>query len=176
MHPKPIKHSLQLLSSLFIWLLCDTACALPTDKAQEMKFSTKSSSYDSKQGRLVLNGQVKINQGTLQITADKVTLIYDQNQKLQSLVAEGVPARYQQQPEVDKPIIHAEANSITYNLSKEHLALEKNALVEQKGATTRGGRIDYDITAGTVSASGAGNTNGVVEFVIPPQPQADKKD
>lgn len=175
MNPKPLIQPLPLLSCLALWLLCATAHALPSDKTQEMKFSTKSSAYDSKQGRLVLTGQVKIIQGTLEMTADKVTLIYDDKQKLQSLVAEGLPARYQQQPEANQAVIHAEANSITYNLSKEHLTLDKNALVEQKGATTRGGRIDYDITAGTVSASGAGNVNGVVEFVIPPQAQTDKQ-
>lgn len=179
MNPKPIKQSLQLLSGLFFWLLYNSAWALPTDKAQEMKFSSKSSSYDSKQGRLILNGTVKVSQGTLEITADKITLIYDKNQKLESLVAEGAPARFQQQPEIDRAIIHAAADNITYSVGKEHLLLNKNAFIEQKGATTRGGRIDYDIKAGTVSASGAGNTNNVVEFVIPPQADtkpSDKKE
>ena len=90
------------------------------------------------------------------------------------MVAEGSPARYQQQPALDKAIIHAEANNITYAVSKDHLTLDKNALVEQHGATTRGGKIDYDITSGTVKALGAGSESGVVIFVIPPQ--TDKKE
>jgi len=106
--------------------------------------------------------------------ADKITIRLDKNQKLQSLVAEGAPARYQQQPDVDKALIHAEATNINYDVSKDHLTLDKNAFVEQNGATTRGGRIDYDITRGTVSASGAGNATDRVEFVIPPQ--TDKKE
>lgn len=146
-----------------------TALALPTDKEQNMKISSSDATIESKQGVTVLSGPVTITQGTLEINADKVTLYYDNKHNLESLVADGLPARFKQQLETDKPVVHAEANKITYILSKDHLTLDKNAFVEQNGATTRGGRIDYDMNSGTAHAVGTGNESGRVEFVIPPQ-------
>lgn len=180
MNPKQMTNSsrlsrtmpLPLIKGLFFWLAFVTtqaAQALPTDKEQSIKISSESAAIDSKLGVTTLSGSVKLIQGTLEINADKVTLRYDKNQKLESLVAEGSPARYEQQPALDKAVIHAEANSIIYVVSKDHLTLDKNAFVEQNGATTRGGKIEYNITSGTVNASGAGNESGRVEFVIPPQ-------
>ncbi len=180
MNPKQMTYSLRLTQILHLLLtkglfFClpvatiQMAQALPTDKEQSIKISSESAAIDSKLGVTTLSGSVKLEQGTLEINADKVTLRYDKNQKLESLVAEGLPARYQQQPAIDKADIHAEANSIIYVVSKDHLTLDKNAFVEQNGATTRGGKIDYNITSGTVNASGAGNESGRVEFVIPPQ-------
>lgn len=146
------------------------AHALPTDKTQNMKISSGAASIDSKQGVTILSGSVKITQGTLEINADKVTLRYDDKRNIESLVADGLPARFQQQLESDKPLVHAEADKITYTLIKDHLMLDKNAFVEQNGATTRGGRIDYNMTSGTVHATGAGGSSSSgVEFVIPPQ-------
>lgn len=152
-----------------------TSQALPSDKEQNMNVASNEATIDSKQGQTILRGQVKITQGTLEINADKVTLFYDDKRKLKSLLAEGTPARFQQQLEANKALVHAEADNITYLATKEHLTLEKNAFVEQKGATTRGGRIDYDMTTDTAHAVGTdGKDPGRVEFVIPPQ--TDKKD
>ena len=158
-----------------VLLWSSASLALPDDKDQNINVAGNEATIDSKQGQTVLRGQVKITQGTLEINADKVTLFYDDKRKLKSLLAEGKPARFQQQLEANKPPVHAEAEIITYQATEEHLTLEKNALVEQKGATTRGGRIDYDITTDTAHAVGTNGTNpGRVEFVIPPQ--TDKKD
>ena len=168
MNPKQRSQGLwQPLLLCVAMCLSAAAAALPADKAQNMKISSGEASIDSKQGVTILIGPVKITQGTLEINADKVTLRYDNKHNLESLVADGLPARFQQQLETDKPLVHAEADKITYTLSKDHLTLDKNAFVEQNGATTRGGRIDYDMTSGTVHATG-GTSNGV-EFVIPPQ-------
>jgi lipopolysaccharide export system protein LptA len=159
-------------------LLCfsvNVALALPSDKQQEIKISAENASIDQKQGVITYSGAVKLTQGTLEINAEKLTLFRsNETQSVETVIAEGSPARYQQQPEVDKTVIHAEASNITYIVSKDRLTLTKNAYVEQNGATTRGGRIEYNMTDGTVNASGAGHESGRVEFVIPPQ--IDKKE
>lgn len=165
MHPKLSLH----LALCVLALGSLQALALPSDKSQNMTVSSGEATINSKLNTTVLSGPVKITQGTLEINADKVTLRYDDKRNLQSLLAEGEPARFQQQLEANKPLVKAEANSITYSVSKEHLTLEKNAFVEQNGATTRGGRIDYDMTTGSAHAVGEGSNSGKVEFVIPPQ-------
>ena len=175
MNPNQIlPRSFYFLFTLIFCLQVDMAQALPTDKNQLIKISADSAFFDQKQGLAVYTGAVKLSQGSLEISADKITVHLGKDQKPELAVAEGSPAHYQLQPDADKAIIHAEANIVSYAVSKDHLTLEKNAFVEQNGATTRGGKIDYDMTNGTVKASGAGNESGRVEFVIPPQ--TNKKD
>lgn len=175
MNPKHISISpLFYLAGILLCAQTNIAHALPTDKNQPITISADNASLDQKQGVVVYSGAVKLSQGSMVINAEKITLRTDRNQKVDTMLAEGSPARYQQQPEINKATINAEATSISYSVKKEHLTLDKNAFVEQNGATTRGGRIDYDMASGTVKASGAGNQSGRVEFVIPPQ--TDKKE
>jgi lipopolysaccharide export system protein LptA len=179
MNPKHINLiSISKLARAAAFIFClplGVTMALPDDKQQEIKISSENASIDQKQGFIIYSGAVKLTQGTLEINADKLTLYRNSDsQHVETVIAEGSPARYQQQPDVDKKIIHAEASNITYIVSKDRLTLTKNAYVEQNGATTRGGRIEYNMTSGTVNASGAGNESGRVEFTIPPQ--TDKKE
>ncbi len=172
MHPK-LSLRLALLALVFGSL---QAFALPSDKSENMNISSGELTVNSKQNITILSGPVKITQGTLEINANKVTLRYDDKRNLKSLLAEGEPARFQQQLEAGKPLVKAEANNINYEVSKDHLSLEKNAFVEQNGATTRGGRIEYDMTTGSAHAVGEGSNSGKVELVIPPQATEKEKD
>jgi lipopolysaccharide export system protein LptA len=181
-NPKIIVQTRTLVgvAGLVLCVAMSVAQALPSDKQQEIKISAENASIDQKQGVITYSGAVKLTQGTLEINAEKLTLFRNSDsQSVETVIAEGTPARYQQQPDIDKTVIHAEATNITYIVSKDRLTLTKNAYVEQNGATTRGGRIEYNMTDGTVNASGAGNQSGRVEFVIPPQidkPHTDKKE
>ena len=154
--------------------------ALPSDKEQEIHILAKTASASQKDGVVVYSGDVKLTQGTLEITAEKITLRTNSKQKVETIVAEGSPARYQQQPDEKKAVIHAEALNITYSVGKDQVILDKNAYIEQNGATTKASRVEYDITSGTVKANGSVKANGPgdqsdrVEFVIPPQ--IDKKE
>ncbi len=175
MNPNQIQKRLPpVLLAITFCLVSFPTQALPTDKDQVIKISAKSAFFDQKQGLATYTGAVKLSQGSLEISADKITVLLGKDQKPETAIAEGNPAYYQLQPDADKAVIHAEANIVRYAVSKDYITLEKNAFVEQNGATTRGGKIDYDMANGTVSASGAGNESGRVEFVIPPQ--TNKKD
>lgn len=163
------------LSACLLALAASCAQALPEDKRQQLRIEADKQDISLKDGIVIYSGDVKLTQGTLEITAAKITLHKDKNQVEESVLAEGLPARYQQQPEAGKAVIHAEANSIFYNLKTEQLTLDKNVSIEQNGAITKGGHVDYDINSQTVKASkGDGNPSGRVETVIPPKP--DKKD
>lgn len=144
--------------------------ALPADKNQTLRISAEKQEIDLKQDVVVYSGDVKLVQGTLEITADKIRVRRDKNQEPESFTAEGNPARYQQQPEEGKPIIHAEAGTIDYNAKTEQLTLDKNVSIEQNGSVTKAGHVDYDIKSQTAKFSGTGR----VETVIPAKPQ--KKD
>lgn len=144
--------------------------ALPDDRNQALHISADKQEVDLKQGVVIYSGDVKLVQGTLEITAQKIQVHKGKDQEIESFNAEGSPARYQQQPEADKPIIHAEAGTINYNVKAEQLVLNSNVSIEQNGSVTKAGHVDYDIKSQTAKFSG----NGRVETVIPAKPE--KKD
>ena len=141
--------------------------ALPSDKNQSLHIEADKQEIDLKQGVVVYSGDAKFVQGTLEITAKKITVHRDKDQSIESVVAEGSPAKYQQQPEAGKPIIHAEANKLNYSVKNEYLVMEENVSIEQNGAVTKSGHADYDIKSQTAKFSGTGR----VETVIPPKPE-----
>jgi len=157
-------------------LVCVAACllalsstlvqALPSDKNQALRITADKQEVDLKLGEVIYLGDVKLVQGTLEITSQKLTIHKDKNQTEESVTAEGGPARYQQQPEAGKPIIHAEAGIIHYNFKTEQLELNKNVAIEQNGTTSKADHVAYDIKSQTAKFSG-----GRVETVIPAKPE-----
>lgn len=163
---KPTRHIVKAIVHTAIWLMAISAVwahALPDDKNQTMRISAEKQEVDLKQGVVIYSGDVKLNQGTLEITADKIRVYQNKNQEVESFIAEGNLAHYQQQPEAGKPVIHAEAGTINYNVKTEQLVLDKNVSIEQDGSVTKSDHLDYDIKSQTAKFSGKGR----VETVIP---------
>jgi lipopolysaccharide export system protein LptA len=157
----------------FLALAASVAQALPTDKNQSLRITANKQEVDLRVGEVIYTGDVKLVQGTLEINAQKLTVHKDKNQNEESITAEGNLARYQQQPEVGKPMIHAEASVIHYNFKTEQLTLDKNVSIEQNGSVTKAGHVDYDIKSQTAKFS-IGESSGRVETIIPAKPE--KKD
>jgi lipopolysaccharide export system protein LptA len=148
------------------------ALALPTDKNESIRGSADNLVVDQKNGIATYTGAVKIQQGSLLISAETIIIHTNPDSSVKKMVATGSPARFQQQPEANQGIITAAANSITYTPTKEHLLLVENASLEQDGAVMSGPTIDYDLIKEVMKA--AGNTQDGnhqrIEIVIPPNP------
>jgi lipopolysaccharide export system protein LptA len=157
---------LPLLAAVLVWA-CGQAVALPDDTEQPIHITTDEALRDEKTGRTVYQGNVELVQGTIKITADRITF-YRLENEAERIVAEGSPARMQQQPEPDSPLMHAHGDIIEYFRSEERVQLRENAQVEQDGSTVRGDLIDYFINQQLVKAAAESNTNSRVEVVIPP--------
>jgi lipopolysaccharide export system protein LptA len=156
---------LPLLAAVLVWA-CGQAEALPDDTEQPIHITTDEALRDEKTGRTVYQGNVELVQGTIKITADRITF-YRLENEAERIVAEGSPARMQQQPEPDSPLMHAHGDIIEYFRSEERVQLRENAQVEQDGSTVRGDLIDYFINQQLVKAAAESNTNSRVEVVIP---------
>ena len=160
----------RLFSLLLAAGLCSpsTVLALPDDTEQPIRIVTDEAVRDEKTGRTVYRGNVELVQGTIRITADKIT-VYKIATEGDKIVAEGTPARMQQQPKPDSAIMHARGNVIEYYRDEERLHLRDNAQVEQGGSTVRGDRIDYFINQQLVKATAdESGTRRRVEVIIPP--------
>ena len=156
------------LAALLACFSQQAAIALEDDADQPIHITTDEALRDEKTGRTVYEGNVELVQGTIRIFADRITF-YHLEDEAERIVAEGTPARYQQQPEPDAPLMHAHGDTIEYFRDEDRVQLRENAQVEQDGQLVTGDQIDYFIREQLVkAASEPSDTNSRVKVIIPP--------
>jgi len=168
--------ALPLLAPLALSLALGSghSLALPDDRDQPIHISADKALRDEKQGVTVYSGSVQMNQGSMHIEADTLT-IYHIEAEADKIVAEGRPAKMRQRPDMEKGPVHARALVIEYYQREEKVHLKTEARVEQDGAIVTGDSIDYFIAEELVKADSDGTREGNrVQVVIPPsaQPEA----
>ena len=174
-------HRLQARSwalALLAWLAIGTSLVhgLPEDREQPIRITADQAIRDEKQGFTVYSGNVQMDQGSLHIDADKIT-IYHNQEDASRVVAEGTPARMQQQPEPDEGMVKAQANKIEYFKFEDRALLTENAQIQQDGSTVTGETIEYFISEQLVRADSNQNAaDSRVEVVIPAQNIPETKD
>jgi len=153
---------------LLVLLPAATGHALPDDSEQPIRITADTAIRDEKQGFTVYSGNVRMIQGSLDIEADKIT-IYHASARADKIVAEGKPAKMQQKPAVDEPLVKARAEIIEYYKNEDRVHLTKDAYINQDGASVTGDSIDYFIAEQLVKADSNKDTEGNrVQVVIPP--------
>jgi lipopolysaccharide export system protein LptA len=154
-----------------LMLVAGPAQALPDDRDQPIHITADKALRDEKLGVTVYSGNVQMDQGSMRITADTLT-IYHVTEEADRIVAEGQPAKMQQQPELDKGPVHAHAGVIEYFRDEERVHLQSNARVEQDGSVVTGDSIDYLIAEQLVKADSDQTLEGNrVQVIIPPSAQ-----
>ena len=155
-----------LAGLLTILLASEPARALPEDADQPINIRADTVEYDQSGNRIIYRGSVQVDQGTLRVTAEVMTIDLLDGNKVKRITAEDTPARYQQQIELDKAPVRAEALTIIYHTQDERVDLKGAANLEQEGSTLTGDLIVYDIVAGRVDASAT--EEAPVTMVLPP--------
>jgi lipopolysaccharide export system protein LptA len=137
--------------------------ALPEDSEQPIHIRADNAEIDNKSKRVIYRGSVQVDQGTLQVTADEMTVEY-QDQKVVRIVATGQPARYKQQLEAEDELVNADASTIIYYTQDERVDLKGAASLEQQGNTVTGDFIRYDIVEGKIDATAEGDNRVRMEL------------
>lgn len=141
--------------------------ALPEDRLQPIRISADKAVRDERRGLTIYSGNVRMEQGTLEIEADTIT-IYRIQEEGDKIVAQGQPARLQQQPEPGEELVRARANTIEYFKLEDRVQLREQATIEQDGSTIRSESIDYLIVDQVVRAnSAASSEENRVEVFLP---------
>lgn len=157
--------SLLFIASLIYW----PASALPGDWEQEATILANSAELDRKEGVVIYTGDVVLTQGTLRIESERLT-VYASDQKLEKAVAQGHPARYQQQIQAGDEFTFAEAQTIEFFALKRQAVLIGQAKLSQEGNQMTGERIHYDMDAEVIQAAGStGEEPSRIKVVIQPQ-------
>ncbi len=158
-----------LAGSLFLCALGGPALALPGDQQKPIRIEAAEALRDENQGYTEYKGKVVLDQGSLHIEADVLT-VYHTGKDASRITARGGPATLRQQPELDRGEITAQAKQIEYYRDEARVELRNEASIEQEGAIVTGDRIDYFINEKLVKADSDGSTDGSrVQVVIPAQ-------
>ncbi|MEP4147610.1 MAG: lipopolysaccharide transport periplasmic protein LptA [Halioglobus sp.] len=160
----------RLMPGVFVTLallLPGLGSALPDDRDQPIRIEADEALRDEKQGFTRYEGNVRMDQGSLHIEADQITVYHD-DKEANRVVATGKPARLQQQPELEKGPIKASADTIEYFKSEDRIQLRENANIEQEGSIVTGDSIDYLMNEQLVKAGSDKNRDSSrVKVVIP---------
>lgn len=148
------------ISLLFLMLLAvPPVTALEGDRQQQLVIEADELDGDEQAQITRLNGNVLLQQGTLDIRADTAVL-YGPVKSLERVVVEGDPAKLDQELEDRDGRLHAEADRVDYDLVARRLELTGNAVVDQGNRHLTGDRIVYDLAADRVIGEGRGEPDG----------------
>jgi lipopolysaccharide export system protein LptA len=162
-----------LALALTVSLLCiaaGNAIALPEDAEQPIHIHSDSAELDQNKSVAIYHGSVRMEQGTMTVTGDKMTVEL-QDQLVVRIIAEGDRAHYQQQVKADESIVFADAKKIVYFTQEERVELTGNAYLTQDKNEFTGEMIKYNVREGKVDAQA--NGQGKVQMIL--QPAALKK-
>jgi lipopolysaccharide export system protein LptA len=148
-------------------LLPLTGQGLEADRRQPIHIKADQISVDEKQGYSRYRGNVHLQQGSLRVAADEIT-VYLKKDRLDKIVVIGTPATLQQRAEVSRAEIRSRAGRMEYHAAQDRLYLFDNAEVVQGPNRFAGDYIEYDTRTSTVSAHKGKGGKSRVEITITP--------
>ena len=154
--------SINKTPSLFITLLLISlpyaAAALESDVDKPIEVEADSVEIDEGKNTSTYKGNVVLTQGSIKLTADKVTVIQHEN-KSNQVKAFGNPARITQQASGSKKPVTGRGSRIEYDVDSDLMYLIGNAVLTQDSDTFKSDRIAYDrkksLIKGGTSAKGS---------------------
>jgi len=160
--------------ALLITLTAPSWCqALSTDHDKPMMIEADRVELDDSTGISVYSGNVKVTQGTLMLTGDRMT-VHNKGDDIQKVLMDGSPATYQQRPDGKDQDVHAKSRHMEYYTNPERIILLEQAEVDQAGDVLRSERIVYDVVKDQVNA-GTDQPNQRVIITLQPKPKKDNK-
>ena len=161
-------------SMVFMALLSTSlsSYALKGDTDQPINIDSGSQSLDMNSNVVTFSDNVVITQGSIKVTADKVTIIREEGKK-ETLEASGSPVTFQQTLDNGKPV-NGKGNSVHYDLNSEFLTLVGNAELKQQGSFIKASKITYDVKKQQLKAN-SGNKSRVKTILIPNELNDNKK-
>lgn len=170
--PRP-RGTMALLALALYLLATPSGHALTDDREQPLRVVADTAEHNERSGVTIYTGNVIITQGSMRIEADVVTL-KGQDNRVDNMVAEGNPARLQQQPKPEDSMMYARAQRIIYFVADDRVQLIDRASIEQNDSVVNSDEIEYFVKQRIVKAHGSvkgsnGEAPKRVEFIYTPQ-------
>jgi lipopolysaccharide export system protein LptA len=129
------------------------AIALDSDKNAPVTINAETTNIDFRTGKRTLTGNVDISQGTMNIKADKVVLVY-KGDDIDTATAYGNPVKFKQLPEGHKETVFGEGKTLKLEQAKELVTLTKNAKITQGSNVITGKVIYYNMKTSKMTVKG----------------------
>lgn len=164
---------------IILQLLTTQASGGTAEAMEKILISADHMQLNTISGNSVYTGNVKISQGELVLSGDKVTLKQSDG-AIEELTVTGKPARYNNVNEKGEPI-EAESEQMVYTASQNKLVMTKNARLTQPDHHVSSQKIIYDtqkkiILAGDKSgtpAEGQSDPEQRVKIILTPKTDPD---
>ena len=122
------------------------------DSIEPVHISADHMRVNLESGHSVYTGKVRISQGKLVLSGDKV-ILEQNNNEIESITVTGKPARYTNVTEKGETI-EAESEHMLYRASQNKLEMTINASVKQTGHQISSQKITYDTLKRIIIAGG----------------------
>lgn len=157
--------------ALFVAMLvaCGLAQAKQSDKDQPIHLNAVHLVGSQQNGKLVVTGDVRLDQGTFRADGDQATGYTDPNDtsQWQRVVLTGNPAHFQQTQD-NGTLVHGQALTLDYKVSENTVVLTGEATVVQQGrGTFHGEKLVYDTDTGEIEGTAA--AGGRVHITLQPR-------
>ncbi|OUS32662.1 lipopolysaccharide transport periplasmic protein LptA ['Osedax' symbiont bacterium Rs2_46_30_T18] len=158
----------QILQLTLVLLAAYTgsALALPGDRQQPIDVVADNAVMNDKTGITVLTGNVKIVQGTMLMTADRLEIFRDAKGDINKMIGTGKPAYFTQQQQPEQPYSKAWGKHMLYSVAKQTVTITGNARVEQLQDKFTGSTVIYHMDKAIVNAIGGKQR---VKMIIQPK-------
>lgn len=137
-----VARTLLLFGLLFPFIVT----AASPDDAQDLTISSEQFEYRQKEGIATYQGDVEAMQGSRHIHGDMLEVYRGKSGDIEKIVVYGKPATHESLPDPNKPLFHAQANTIMFKVDENKLTLHDHARVEQGGDIYEAPLIEYDLT------------------------------
>jgi lipopolysaccharide export system protein LptA len=151
------------------------APALEGDQEQPVYIEADSVELDDVQHSSVYIGNVQVDQGSMRILADQVTVKHKPDRRPLFIVAVGNPVRYKQDVEGEKGEVKGHAQRMEYDAVKDELTLIDQAELTQATDRFASERIVYDRAHSQVEAGASAQGTGRVKITFTPEKEAEAK-
>ncbi len=140
--------------------------SLSTDNQEVVHVVADSSIYNYKTGVNLFEGNVKVDQGTTHITADKLITKNNTQHKIKEAIAYGTKqlAHYWTLPKDNEPELHAKAKIIKFYPIDTHVVLEQNVILTQGENSFHGEIIFYNKSSQTIIVPAAKNSRATLVY------------
>ena len=146
----------RLLAASLLSSLAANAWALKEDASQPIYIEANDVEVRETDNTSVYVGNVQVDQGSMRLLADHVTVHHRDNRQPRFIIALGQPAKYKQQLDGDQGEVQAFAKRMEYDADKDELILIGEGLLIQGEDRLSGERILYDRAKAQFRAGGAG--------------------
>ena len=139
------------------------------DNTQPIKIQADNLNASEKKGKSVYSGNVEVQQGSLQISGERIEVTHPDGQ-LEKAITTGKPARFKRYNSAENAWVIGQANKIEYNTQSKTVLLSGNAQIEQPGKhLIKGSELFYDINKQTLNANSNNNDKQRVSVTFSPQ-------